>query len=405
MGDVCIIGAGLTGLSAGLALAQAGAAVTILEARQPGAGATGASGGQLIPGFRHGAVALVERFGVERARRLFGLTLSARDRTAALATPACAFRPTGHLTAASFRSDRRWMAAEARSLAVDMAYPDVGLLAAADLPRHVGAGHYHAGLFDRGGGHIDPSAYALALADHAVAAGAVLHVDRTALAIAETPRGVNVSTATGPVQADQLIIACDASVDQLNINGSRRRFAGQLMPVHSYSIATAPLPADLAATLLPGNAAVSDTRFALDYYRLDAQARLLFSGGERYTPDPTADVAAVVRPRLAAVFPMLADIEFERAWRGTVAITMTRFPILGHQGRLWHAHGYSGHGLLLAQASGQAIADAMLGNRADFELLAGLPLRRWPGGAAARRPLYTAGMLALALRDRLKAAA
>jgi gamma-glutamylputrescine oxidase len=112
-----------------------------------------------------------------------------------------------------------------------------------------------------------------------------------------------------------------------------------------------------------------------------------------------------VRPRLAAVFPMLADIAFERAWRGTVAISVTRFPIVGQQGRIWFAHGYSGHGLLLAQAAGQAVADAMRGNRADFDLLAGLPMRRWPGGAAVRRPLYTAGMLALALRDRLKAAA
>lgn len=404
MADVCIIGAGLTGLSAALALARAGARVTILEAEQPGAGATGLSGGQLIPGFRHGATALVERFGVERARRLFGLTLAARDRTAILATPDCALSRTGHFTAASFRQDQRWMAAEIRCLANDMAYRDATLVAADGVAAHVGADLYHGGLFDAGGGHVDPAAYARALAGHAVAAGARLHTHTPAIEIAAGTGGVSITTATGAQPADQVIIACDAAADGLIIDG-RRPFAGQLMPVHSHSIATAPLPADLAARLLPGHAAVSDTRFALDYYRLDAQNRLLFSGGERYTPAPPDDVGAVVRPRLAAVFPMLADAPFARAWRGTVAITVTRFPVVGRQGRTWFAHGYSGHGLLLAQAAGQAIADAVLGRPDDFALLAGLPQRRWPGGAAARRPLYTAGMLALALRDRLKAAA
>jgi gamma-glutamylputrescine oxidase len=407
--DVCIVGAGLTGLSAGLALARAGASVIMLDAQQPGSGATGASGGQLIPGLRQGAAAMVERFGIERAQRLFGLTLAARDRTAALAQtlamPACAYHPAGHLTAASFKTDRRWMEAEVRCLADDLGYHEAQIVAAAYVQTHVGARGYHGGLFDRGGGHIDPGAYALALAGHAVAAGAALHADCLALAIDTGASGVTVTTASGTVRADQAVIACDAGVDQLRINGRSTMFAGQLMPVQSYSIATTPLSADLAARLLPGNAAVSDTRFALDYYRLDPQRRLLFSGGERYTPDPPDDIAAVVRPRLAAVFPMLADIAFERAWRGTVAITVTRFPIIGQQQRLWFAHGYSGHGLLLAQASGQAIADALQGNRADFDLLAGLPMRRWPGGATARRPLYTAGMLALALRDRLKAAA
>lgn len=395
--DVCVIGAGLTGLTAATRLAERGARVVLLEAKSVGAGASGVSGGQIIPGLRHGAAELIRRFGVARARGLVDLTYAARtDMVARIGARAiaCDLRLTGHLTAAAFDGDLPDLEHEASALAT-LGIAGVTPLDRAGLCAHVASDRYHGGLFDAAGGHVHPLAYARGLADAAVAAGVAFHEDTPALAVEPGP-SARVAVPAGVVMADDVLLGCDAGIGRLRPALGRR-----LMPVWSYSVATQPL-GDLAALLLPSNAAVSDTRFALDYYRRSADGRLLFSGGERYTLAPLADIAGFVRPHLARAFPALAGVAIEHAWAGTVAVTTTRFPHVGRTGPLWWAGGYSGHGVLLAQAAGRAVADAMLGDRAAFDLLAALPTRAWPGGAMLRRPLYTAGMVYYAARDRLR---
>lgn len=400
--DVCVVGGGLTGLSAALALARDGRRVTLLEAGTVGSGATGRSGGQLIPGFRQGACALVARFGRERARRLFDLTLAARTRTVELGrTGACDLRETGHVTAAAFANDLDGMGDEVRTLEEDFGYRDAVLLDRQALRNHVAANRFHGGVRDARGGHLHPLSYARALAAAAERAGVVLHEHTP---VNEVRAGPNpcVVAAGGQVTAEQVVLACDARIGEVAVFGRPSPMRRRLMPVGSYTIATAPLAAVEAAALLPTNAAVSDTRFALDYFRLSADHRLLFSGGERYTLTPPRDIVGLVRRRLAHVFPSLARTPIDFAWAGLVAVTMSRFPDVGRSGALWWAHGYSGHGLLLAQAAGHAVAEAILGRADDFDLLASLPTGDWPGGAPLRRPLYTAGMLWFALKDRLK---
>jgi gamma-glutamylputrescine oxidase len=398
--DACIVGGGLTGLSAAIALARGGASVVLVEAEHLGAAASGRNGGQLIPGFRHGAGELIRRFGQNRAERLHGLTLDARERTLALATRhPIDLKTTGHLTAASHASDLGWMADEVRAMAA-IGHGDAELVDRAGIAAFVGADGYHGGIVDRLGGHVHPMKLIHALATEATALGVRIHEGSAALAIDPGAMPV-VTTAAAAVRARDMIIACDAFADSLSIAGRRPRFARRLMPVWSYSIATAPLAPDVAARLLPGDMAVSDTRFALDYYRLSADRRLLFSGGERYTMRPLADIERFVRRHLARVFPALADVAIDHRWAGRVAVTTTRFPQLGRERGLWFAHGYSGHGLLLAQAAGAAIGQAILGDSDDYDLLAVLPTHDWPGGRMLRNPLYTAAMLWFAMRDRL----
>ena len=190
------------------------------------------------------------------------------------------------------------------------------------------------------------------------------------------------------------VLACDALLGDLE-----PRLTARIMPVANYIVATEPLPD--AAEIIPADVAVSDSLFVLNYFRLSAEGRLLFSGGERYSARPPGDIAAFVRPYLDRVFPQLAGRRIDYAWGGMVSLTTSRLPDIGRMGELFYAHGYSGQGVLLSALAGQVLAEAMAGTAERFDLLASLRPPPFPGGAALREPLYLLGMLWYALRDRL----
>ena len=394
--DLCVIGGGYTGLSAALSAAERGLSVILLEAGAIGSGASGRNGGQMIPGWRKGAVELIARYGAERARALFNLSLEARDLTVdriARHNIACDLKTSGHLLVAAKPGDLSWMREETSALDAVMGYGAASVLTRDEARARLASPLFHGGFLDAGGGHLHPLNYARGLADAARKAGVRIFEHSAALSY-DAANGVNVRGDAGNVRARYGVLACDALLDNLE-----PRIAGRVMPVGSYQIATAPLP-DPGALIKDG-LAVSDTRFVVNYFRVSADGRLIFSGGERYTRDPPSDIAAFVRPYMVKVFPQLADLPIERAWGGLVSITMTRLPHVGRFGDMYFAHGYSGHGVLLASVAGAAIAQAVGGDAKRFDLLASLAPGAFPGGAGLRGPLYIAGMLYYALRDRL----
>jgi len=393
--DAVVIGGGLTGISAAYHLARAGADVVVLEAETVGAGASGRNGGQLIPGLRLDWEQAARDWGLARTQALYRLGLDARDLVWALAED-CDLTP-GHLYACVRDLHFALARAEAAFIRETLGFDHLDVVERAALARHVTGGGYVGGLYDRLGGHFHPLKFLRGLARKALAAGARLHEGSRVVALEQGRNGVTVRTATGSVRAAAGIVACDAL-----IGGLSPHLARAIMPVASYCIATEPLPAEQAAALLPGRAAVADSRFALDYYRLSADNRLLFSGGETYTHTPRRDVAAFVRPHMLRVFPALADARIDFAWSGLVGITPNRLPQIGRLGgALYFAHGYSGQGCLLAPFYGKAIADHLRGDSDVYECLSALPAFSWPGGDLLRGPLYTLGMLYYALRDRL----
>ncbi|MGD9814783.1 MAG: NAD(P)/FAD-dependent oxidoreductase [Hyphomonadaceae bacterium] len=394
--DVVVIGGGYTGLHAALNAAERGYSVVLLEAGRVGWGASGRNGGQMIPGWRKGAVELIARFGRARAKTLFELALDARTLTLERIAKhgiACDLHVNGHLTLAAKASDLAWMRAEAETLAEAMDYPHARTLRADEVAHQVKSVAFHGGLLDECGGHVHPLNYALGLAEAARAAGVRIFEDSRVMRV-ETAPGVVAHTAHGAVRAEHGVLACDALLE-----GLVPRLATRIMPVANY----------LAATncwaeperIIAGHLAVSDSRFVVNYFRMSEDGRLIFGGGERYTPSPPSDMAAFARKHMLAIFPQMRSARIEYAWGGLVSITMSRLPHVGRHGDLFFAHGYSGQGVLLPALTGKVLVEAMAGTAERFDVLAAIAPPAFPGGAALRAPLYTLGMLWYALRDRL----
>ncbi|MEJ0058729.1 MAG: FAD-binding oxidoreductase [Terricaulis sp.] len=394
--DVCVIGGGFTGLSAALHAAERGYSVILLEAGRIGWGASGRNGGQMIPGLRKGATDLVRTYGKTRAREIFDLALEARSvvlERIAKHSIACDLRTTGHLTAAAKPADLRWMEEEVAALTNVMNYLHARVLDREQTRSELASPLFHGALFDAWGGHLHPLNYALGLADVARDAGVKLFEQSRAVSV-QSADSVRVQTESGLVRARFAVLACDALLGDLE-----PRLAARIMPVANYLIATAPL--DNVTALIPNDRAVSDSRFVVNYFRRTADGRLLFGGGERYTPDPPSDIVAFVRPHMERIFPQLKGVGIDHVWGGLVSITMTRLPHIGRSGDVFFAHGYSGQGVLMASLAGKLVAEAMAGTAERFDVLAGVAPPEFPGGAALRAPLHVLGMIWYALRDRL----
>ncbi|MEA2779768.1 MAG: gamma-glutamylputrescine oxidase [Rhodospirillaceae bacterium] len=393
--DVCVVGGGYTGLSAALHLAERGYRTVLLEARQVGWGASGRNGGQLNSGLRKGASELIGMFGRERAKRLWDLaeeakaTVRERVRRHAIA---CDLK-SGGLFVAHKRSDLAWMADEVRAQHDVFGYDAATLLSKAELEERLASPRFHGGVSDRGAGHLHPLNYALGLAAAAEAAGARIYEESAAISVAPG----EVRTKSGRVNARYIVLGCNAYLD-----GLEQRIAGNIMPISNYIIATEPLGEAGARALIRDDAAVCDTKFVVNYFRLSADRRLLFGGGETYSRTPPRDIAAFVRPYMLRVFPQLADKRIDHAWGGQLAITMNRLPHFGRlPGDIYFAHGYSGQGVALTSLAGKLIAEAVAGTAERFDVFARLPHPSFPGGTLLRKPLLVLGMLWFALRDRL----
>ncbi len=396
--DVCVIGGGYTGLSAALHLAERGFDVVLAEAQRVGWGASGRNGGQLCSGQRRDQWALEKTLGTERARQLWDLAEEAkrtvRERIARHAIE-CDLKP-GLLHAAHKPADAEYFARYADKLAGEYGYDRIRAVDRAEMAEMLGTRRYFGGNLDLGAGHLHPLNYALGLARAALAAG-VRIFEHTPAQRYDRLTPTTVTTPRGDIRAEHLVLACNGYLDALE-----PRVAGRIMPINNYIVATEPLGETRARALIRDDVAVADSKFVIDYFRLSADRRLLFGGGETYRRSFPADIAGFVRPCMLRVFPQLAGVRIDYAWGGTLAITLARLP---HFGRLapnvYYAQGFSGQGVALTSLAGKLIGEALAGSAERFDLFAGLPTPRFPGGTLLRWPALVLGMLYYALRDRL----
>ncbi len=177
---------------------------------------------------------------------------------------------------------------------------------------------------------------------------------------------------------------------------------GKIMPINNFMLATEPLSDAWARELIRDDVAVADSKFVVNYFRLSADNRLLWGGGENYRSRFPTDIKRFVRKPMLEVFPQLADVRIDYGWGGTLAITRNRMPHLQRlDANLFVAQGYSGHGVALATLGGKLMAEAIAGSAEKFDLFSAVPTPNFPGGTLLRWPGLVAGMLYYALKDRL----
>lgn len=395
--DVCIVGAGYTGLSAALHLAERGYSVVVLEAERIGWGASGRNGGQLGVGQRKDQRALEERLGREWAHRLWDLGLESNALVKELIARhaiSCDLKP-GLIQAAWKKSDADWHRTEVEHMASEYGYTKMRYLSREEMRETIATGCYHGGIYDEDGAHLHPLNYALGLARAARAKGVVIHEESRVTDISRSDPAI-VKTAKGSVRAAHIVLACNAYLGMLE-----PRVAGAIMPINNFIIATEPL-GDEARRLIRNDACVQDTKFVIDYYRLSADGRMLFGGGESYSPNLPKDLAGFVRKPMLRVFPQLANKRIDYAWSGSVAITLKRMPHFGRlEPNIVFAHGYSGQGINIATLGGKLVAEAVAGQAERFDVMAKLKTPKFPGGTWLRYPGLVAGMLFYAMKDRL----
>ncbi|RWM31812.1 FAD-dependent oxidoreductase [Mesorhizobium sp.] len=353
--DAVIIGGGIMGLSTALHAARAGLSIQVLDAGAIGQGASGLNGGQVIPGLKYDPEWLIGHFGKERGEALVDFAASTADavfnviRDEKLEVP---FARNGWIQAAHTETalkaaanrDRQWRARGA----------DVKLLDQPEIAAMTGARGYLGGWLDRRAGVIDPLSYTMELARVASAAGAKIAERQKVVKLRKEASLWRASTQGGAdLRAKSVVLATNAYTD-----GLLPGLAQTIVPLHSFQIATAPLPAELAASILPGGQAVSDSRRILVYYRKSADGRLVLGGrGRMALPSRASDWAHLERA-LIRLYPALAGIAIEKRWFGRVAMTPDHLPHLHEPEKgLLAVVGCQGRGVGLMSALGKRMAN------------------------------------------------
>lgn len=385
--EVAVVGGGFTGLSAAFHLARSGVDVAVLEANEPGWGASGRNGGQVNPGLKHEPEDVERSFGPALGGRMVALSGNAPNRVFAIVREhqiRCEADQGGTIRAAFTeksaeylrRASRGWQGRGAPVETLD----GEALRAATGTDRYV-----HAAI-DRRGGSVNPLGYARGLAEAATRMGASIHGGTPATGVARRGDGWAVSTPRGTVTADWLVLATNGYTD-----GLWPGLKQTVVPLYSGIAATEPLPADLAGRILPHGSVLYEHEDITVYYRLDAAKRLLMGGRSRQWPTEGPDGFKYLRSYAERLYPFLKGVPWSHGWNGQLAITTDHYPHFAEPDRnVIVCMGYNGRGVAMGTVMGGEIARRIGGCPAeDLDMPMGpvrpIPFHRfWPVGVTAR---------------------
>jgi gamma-glutamylputrescine oxidase len=394
--DICVVGAGYSGLSAAIHLAEKGFKVVMVEGAHVGWGASGRNGGQVVNGLNASLGTIGKRYGKAAENFVGGLVQEGAgiiyDWVERYGI-ACDLK-RGNIYAAYTAQHMRDLEAK-QALWRSHGMDDHELLDKPGIRKHIGSDVYYGGMIDHSGGHMHPLNLALGEAKALEGLGGVIY-EMSPVTKVDIDKGV-VFTERGKVTADAVLVCGNAYLGHVV-----PELTARVMPVSTQMMATAPLGEERANALLPTGMCVEDVRYILDYFRVSADHRLIFGGGVVYGGTDPADVVAKLRPNLDKVFPHLKDVAIDFAWSGNFALSFSRVPQLGRLGaKTYFAHGYSGHGVTGSHLFGRILSEAVRGDLTRFDTFAKLPWIPFPGGRMFRAQYSTLGSWWYELKDRL----
>ena len=396
--DVCVIGAGFTGLNTAIELADRGYKVVVVEQNRVGWGASGRNGGQVIGGYGLQYPTdnrMASLFTNDDRRTLYGMGKECVDILQARVDRFdidCDL-VWGYYDAAETARPLESLKETYRAFQ-DMGAPHVMRIVEGDEARTVlNTTHYVGGLYHDGWGHVHPLKLCHGLADGARSLGVKIFEDSR---VQRLSRGepLRIDTGYGEVVADRVIVAANGYLGTLLDDVGRKS-----IPVGSYMMATEPL-GDKATKMFPKNVAVADQREIVDYYRLSTDGRLLFGGLAAYSGQHPSSIQKALTPGMLKVFPDLKSVKVDYEWGGLLRVSANRIPQLGAvSDKIYYAMSYAGHGVAPSHLSARLLAEAIDGDKSRYDLLARIPHKTIPGGFM-RQPLFALGMAWVKLMDR-----
>ncbi len=394
--DVCIIGAGFTGISTALCLAERGYDVHVVEANRVAWGASGRNGGQIIGGIA-GEERIARQLGKDRETVFSELRWAGhdiiRDRVQKYAID-CDLK-WGYLDVAIKNRHMRDIQDEYERLGKSGFPHEFRILSGAETREAIGTDAYIGALLNMGNGHLHPLNLCVGEARAATSLGTTIYEQSPVIEIRHEPRPT-VVTGTGTVTADAVIIAGNA---YHALDGKLR---GIMFPVNSFIIATEPLGEDIVNAINPRDLAVCDPNFLLEYYRLSADKRLLFGGRFHYFGDDPDVIMKRHRRKMARIYPRLADARIDYAWGGKIGVPINRVPQMGRiSPNVLYCQGYSGHGVNVTHLAGRIMADAVAGTLEQFDMFANVKPLVVPGAYRFSKAMVTLGIMYYAIKDRL----
>ena len=395
--DICIVGAGYTGLSSALHLSNLGYSVAVLDAHRVGFGASGRNGGQLGAGQRIYQDELVSKIGENNADKLWHLASDAVSTVKDIIKTNkidCHIKP-GIATLGFNSKEVKELHNYAEYLEKRYSYIGLELLNPEDCNNLCCSEKYTGGILDMNAAHLHPLRFVFGLAKAAVTAGTDIFEHSEVIKL--VPGKVNrIITKLGEIQSDFVVLGCNGYLGNLE-----PKVAAKVMPINSFIIATEPL-GQRAEEVLKKDIAVTDTKFVVNYFRLSKDKRLLFGGGENYSHKFPKNITSTVLKPMLEIFPQLSDVKIDYAWGGTLGITRQRMPYFYRvTDTILSVSGYSGHGLGTATHAGKLISMAINGQQDGFNTMASIPIKSFPGGARYKTPLLILAMSWYALRDKI----